>query len=200
MHDCRYPKLLCLLVTVIGILIDQLSKWLVATTMTLGESIPLIKGVLHITYIHNRGAAFGMLANHRWVFLVISSITIVAIAVFLWLTRIRDVLSLVSLSLILSGGIGNMIDRLVLGYVIDFIDFRIINFAVFNGADSFVCVGAALFFLAAVLEMRQESQKAKQKASSALIDAAADAVREAASHLDDTTADADATENESYDA
>ncbi len=198
MHVCRHPKLLCLLVSIIGILVDQLTKWLVATTMALGESIPLISGVLHITYIHNRGAAFGMLADHRWVFLVISSITIVAIAVFLCVTRIRDTLSLVSLSLILAGGIGNMIDRLALGYVIDFIDFRIINFAVFNGADSFVCVGAALFFLAAVLDMRQEARATKKESDSALLDAAADAVREAASHLGDAPTD-NGTENEPHD-
>ncbi len=198
MHNCRYPKLLCLLVTVIGILVDQLTKWLVATTMTLGESIPLLEGVLHITYIHNRGAAFGMLADRRWVFLVVSSITIVAIIVFLCLTKIRDGLSLISLSLILSGGIGNMIDRLALGYVIDFIDFRIINFAVFNGADSFVCVGAALFFLAAILDMRRESAAAKSAAGSALLDAAADAVREAASHLDET-AEGESSADDSHD-
>jgi signal peptidase II len=63
--------------------------------------------------------------------------------------------------MVVSGGIGNMIDRLALGYVVDFIDFRLINFAVFNGADSFVCVGAGLLVLALVREMIEESKAKK---------------------------------------
>lgn len=155
-HTCRHPKLLALLITAIGILLDQATKLLVSGTMELGESIPLLEGVLHITYIQNRGAAFGMLADNRWVFLIISTVTILAISGYLALTKSRQPLYIVSLSMILSGGIGNMIDRLALGYVVDFIDFRLINFAVFNGADSFVCVGAALLFLAVLLEPKEQ--------------------------------------------
>lgn len=154
-HTCRHPKLLALLITAVGILLDQATKLLVSGTMELGESIPLLEGVLHITYIHNRGAAFGMLEDNRWVFLVVSTVTIVAITAYLSLTKSRQPLYIISLSMILSGGIGNMIDRLALGYVVDFIDFRLINFAVFNGADSFVCVGAALLFLAVLLEPKE---------------------------------------------
>jgi signal peptidase II len=65
--------------------------------------------------------------------------------------------------MIISGGIGNMIDRVALGYVVDFIDFRLINFAVFNGADSFVCVGAGIMILALILEMRREATSEKEK-------------------------------------
>ena len=64
--------------------------------------------------------------------------------------------------MIISGGIGNMIDRLMLGYVVDFIDFRLINFAVFNGADSFVCVGAGLLILALIKDIVDESKAKKQ--------------------------------------
>ena len=156
MRSCKHPKLLVLLVTLFGIALDQLTKLIVDRTMALGESIPLFEGVLHITYIRNRGAAFGMLADNRWVFLTVSTVVIVVLAAFLALTKMRDPLALTALSMILSGGIGNMIDRLALGYVIDFIDFRLINFAVFNGADSFVCVGAALFLLATLLDLRRQ--------------------------------------------
>lgn len=158
-RTCRHPRLLALFVTLGGILLDQLSKLLTSTLMTLGESIPLWEGVLHITYIQNRGAAFGMLANSRWVFLTVSTVTILALAAYLAMTKRRDTLFLLSLSMILSGGIGNMIDRLALGYVVDFIDFRLIDFAVFNGADSFVCVGAALLVLAILFE-KSEPQDA----------------------------------------
>ena len=150
--QCTLRYLLILSITAVGILLDQLTKFLVSHFMELGDTIPLIRDVLHITYIQNRGAAFGMLANNRWVFLIVSSVTIVGITLFLFLSKQTGTLLTVSLSMILSGGIGNMIDRLALGYVVDMIDFRLINFAVFNGADSFVCVGAGLLFLAVLLE------------------------------------------------
>ena len=69
----------------------------------------------------------------------------------------------VSVAMIISGGIGNMIDRTALGYVVDFIDFRLINFAVFNGADSFVCVGAGILVLALILDIVKESRKRDEK-------------------------------------
>jgi signal peptidase II len=158
-RTCQHPRLLALAVTAVGILLDQLTKLLVSGGMALGDTIPILKDVLHITYVRNTGAAFGMLSDRRWVFLVISTVTILALAVFLLRTSSRDPLLIVSLSMILSGGIGNMIDRLALGYVVDFIDFRLINFAVFNGADSFVCVVAALLFLAVLFEPKKEEEQ-----------------------------------------
>ena len=139
-------------IILIGILLDQISKWLVATTFALHESIPLIQDVLHLTYVHNKGAAFGMLADQRWVFLVISTLTILAVGAYLFLGHCEGMLNGISLSMIVSGGIGNMIDRLSPEkYVVDFIDVRLINFAIFNVADCFVCVGAALLALHLVL-------------------------------------------------
>lgn len=165
--NCRHPYLLILAITLVGILLDQLTKLLVSSRMELGQTIPLIRDVLHITYIQNRGAAFGMLADNRWVFLIVSSVTIVAIALFLFLAKPKNTLLLVSLSMILSGGIGNMIDRLALGYVVDMIDFRLINFAVFNGADSFVCVGAGLLFLAVLFEKEEPKLPPAEEAGDA---------------------------------
>ena len=159
-RTCRHPHFLWIGVTVIGILLDQLTKLLVSGGMELHESIPLWENVLHITYIQNRGAAFGMLANHRWVFLIISSITILAMLAFLLLSKSRNPLLVASVAMILSGGIGNMIDRLALGYVVDMIEVRLINFAVFNVADSFVCVGAALLFLTILLEKQAPQSEA----------------------------------------
>ncbi len=158
-------KWICPLVFVLGIALDQLTKWLVVTYMTLHQSIPIIKDVIHITYIRNRGAAFGMLAEHRWVFLVLSSVTIVAVGIYLFYTKNQSPLYLTSLSMILSGGVGNMIDRIALGEVIDFIDFTLIDFAIFNGADSFVCVGAALFFLSVLLDEIKAAKAQKAEAS-----------------------------------
>ena len=159
-RTCRRPRLLWIAITLVGILLDQLTKLLVSGNMILHQSIPIWEGVLHITYIHNRGAAFGMLANHRWVFLIISTLTILVMLVYLFMTKSRNPLLLSAVAMILSGGIGNMIDRLALGYVVDMIEVRLINFAVFNVADSFVCVGAALLFLAILFEKQEPAAKA----------------------------------------
>ena len=145
-----------------GILLDQLTKWLSVTFLKVVDTGPIIKGVIHLTYVENTGAAFGMLKNHRWVFIVISTLTIIAMALYLYLGHADKMLYGISISMIISGGIGNMIDRLALGYVVDFIDFRLINFAVFNGADSFVCVGAGILVLAMILDIREEARESKQ--------------------------------------
>lgn len=145
-----------------GVLIDQISKLIISSSFSLGESMPIIKDVLHLTYIHNRGAAFGMMANSRWVFMIISSVAILLMAAYLYIGRAQSKLYTVSLAIIISGGIGNMIDRIAYGYVIDFIDFCLIDFYVFNIADSFVCVGAGLLILALVLDIIKEARVNKK--------------------------------------
>ena len=146
------------LIILVGIGIDQLTKFLSVKFLSPLDTFPIIKDVIHLTYVENKGAAFGMLANHRWVFIVISTVTIIALAAFLYLGKASNMLYGVAISMIISGGIGNMIDRLALGYVVDFIDFTLIDFAVFNGADSFVCVGAGLMVLAMLLDIAKESR------------------------------------------
>ena len=124
--------------------IDQWTKYLITEHFALGETKALIPGVLHLSYVRNTGAAFGILQNHRWVFMVLSSIAIIGVFVCLWVFARRCALFCTALAMIAGGGIGNMIDRCRLGYVTDFIDLRFIDFAVFNAADSFVCIGCAL--------------------------------------------------------
>ena len=149
-------------IILVGIALDQLTKWLAVEFLSPISTQPIIKNVLHLTYVENRGAAFGMLAEHRWVFILISSVTILLMLGALYAGYLPNMLYKVSVSMIISGGIGNMIDRLLLGYVVDFIDFRLINFAVFNGADSFVCIGAGLLILALIKDIMNESKKKKQ--------------------------------------
>lgn len=146
-----------------GIILDQLTKWLSVKFLEPIYTQPIIKDVLHLTYVENRGAAFGMLADSRWVFIVVSSVAIVAFALYLYLGHADNLLYGISIAMVVSGGIGNMIDRVVLGYVVDFIDFRLINFAVFNGADSFVCVGAGLLILALILDLKKEIAAGKKQ-------------------------------------
>ena len=151
------------LIILAGIALDQLTKWLAVKFLSPIDTLPLIDGVLHLTYVENRGAAFGMLANHRWVFIIISTVTIIAMLYVLFSAKLPNKLYTVSVSMIISGGIGNMIDRTLLGYVVDFIDFRLINFAVFNGADSFVCIGAGILILALILDIVKEGRKRDDK-------------------------------------
>ena len=143
--------------------LDQLTKLLAAKYLTKVATVPIIEGVIHLTYLENRGAAFGMLQNHRWVFMLISTVTIIGLLIYLYLGKAPNRLYGVSLAMIIGGGIGNMIDRTAFGYVVDFIDFRLINFAVFNGADSFVCVGAGILVLAMLLDIKKEAQLEKVK-------------------------------------
>lgn len=176
----KKPKdyILYSVIIVVGIILDQLTKFLVTKYMTLYQSIPLIKGFLHLTYTTNDGAAFGMMddPNQRWIFLVISSVAILAFGVYLYLGHAENTLYGVAISMVVSGGIGNMIDRLGIGFyvnpktgmgeVVDFIDFCGIWNAIFNGADSFVCVGAGLLILALILDLKKEyaTEKAKKSA------------------------------------
>ena len=150
-------------IIVAGIVLDQLTKLLSVLFLKNLDTVPLIEGVLHLTYVENTGAAFGMMKDSRWIFLTVSTVAIAAFLAYLYLGHAKNKLYNVSIAMIVSGGIGNMIDRLALGYVVDFIDFRLINFAVFNGADSFVCVGAGLLVLALILEMIEESKRAKEE-------------------------------------
>ncbi|MBO5287395.1 MAG: signal peptidase II [Clostridia bacterium] len=151
-------------IVAVVIIVDFITKALVHNLMALGQSIPLIKGVLHLTYIRNEGAAFGMLSEHRWVFMVVSVVAILAIGVYLFIFSKEGMLSKVGLALIVGGGIGNMIDRISLGYVIDMIDFCPFEFWVwiFNVADSCVCVGAGIVILSLILDLTKESKRKKE--------------------------------------
>lgn len=145
-----------------GIVADQLSKLLVTLFLKPIDDFPLWEGVFHLNYHENRGAAFGMLADARWVFMLISSVAIIALSLYVFFGRAENRLIGISISLIVAGGIGNMIDRIFLGYVVDFLYFKLIDFAIFNIADSFVCVGAGLLILALILELVKESRGKKE--------------------------------------
>ncbi len=130
-------------VPLIGFLVlDQLLKYYIRTTMTLGQSIPIIKNIFHITYIENPGAAFGILANQRVLFLILTAV-ITGIMIYLYFSlQNKKSIAALSLALVISGAIGNFIDRFLRGTVTDMFDFRI--WPVFNIADICICVGIAL--------------------------------------------------------
>ncbi len=156
-----------MLILLIGIIIgsvclDQLTKWLAVIYLEGKDSFPLWEDVLHFTFVKNEGAAFGMLKDQRWVFMVFSTVAIIGIGVYLFgFCRKKSAWMTVPLAMIIGGGIGNMIDRVALGYVIDFIDFTLIDFAVFNVADSFVTVGTFLLMGYLIYDMVQELRAEK---------------------------------------
>ncbi|MBM3246056.1 MAG: signal peptidase II [Candidatus Omnitrophica bacterium] len=129
-----------LILVVIILSLDQLTKIIAAKNLILNQSVPVIKDIFHFTLIHNRGAAFGILKNQLPLFIFTSLLAIILIY-----RSLRDAphrLYRVSLGLILAGALGNLIDRLFFGYVVDFLDFRV--WPVFNIADSAISIGAIL--------------------------------------------------------
>lgn len=160
--------LIWIVVIVASVLADQLTKQLVVNFLDREEPLYIIKDVLRFTYVENRGAAFGMLDDHRWVFMIISTVAIVGLTFYMWKFCRESKLLCFGLSLIIGGGIGNMIDRIFLGYVIDFIDFCAfpeIWMWVFNVADAFVCVGAGLVILYLMIDVVKETKKKAAKQS-----------------------------------
>lgn len=132
------------LIAILIIGVDRLSKWAVVTYMDLYESIPVIKGWFHITSTRNKGAAFSILQNQRLFFIISSAIAAIFIIYFIYKIYKEHKFVAFSLALVLGGAIGNLIDRIATGEVVDFIDITIINFAIFNIADSAVTVGVTL--------------------------------------------------------
>lgn len=158
---------LYLLIAAAFVALDQLSKWLVVAYLKPVGSVTLIPNFLRLTYLENRGAAFGSLSDHRWVFMIFSTVAIVGVTVYLLRFAENDRLLRWTLALIIGGGAGNMIDRVALGYVIDFIDFCGIWSYIFNVADSCVCVGAGLLVLYCILSMRKEMRASKEQSTAA---------------------------------
>lgn len=160
--------MLLLIAIIFGsVALDQLSKWLATTYLQGRPSFPIWQDVLHLTFAKNEGAAFGMLSDHRWVFMIFSSIAIVGLSVYLFRFRPKSRYVQITIAMIIGGGIGNMIDRIVLGYVVDFIDFTLIDFAIFNVADSFVTVGAFMLmgYLIADTVREFKSEQANKNAT-----------------------------------
>jgi len=153
---------LCILIIAFVIYLDQLSKWLAVVFLRGGDSVPVIKDVFQLTYVENKGAAFGMFSEQRWLFMTASAVAIICLFVYIAVKKPKSIIIRTSLSMIIGGGIGNMIDRFLLGYVVDFFDFSLINFAVFNVADSFVCVGTGILMLYIIITTIQDIKGAKK--------------------------------------
>jgi signal peptidase II len=139
--------------------IDQLSKILALKYLKNVESIPIIQNMFHLTYVENRGAAFGMFQNNQIIFVIVALIASIYGLYYLHKNKV-NILGKVSILLIISGALGNLIDRVRLGFVVDYFDFRIIWEYVFNVADIFVVLGTILL---CIYILFYEDNKEKQK-------------------------------------
>ncbi len=159
--------LIWILIMLGSVIVDQVSKLLIVRYLDPAEPFVIWKGILRFTYVENEGAAFGMLSDQRWIFMVLSVVAIVGLLLYLWKWPPESAWACVAIALIAGGGVGNMIVRVRLGYVVDFIDFYPLPtlwFWVFNVADACVCVGGAILFVWCILEMIKEARKPKNDA------------------------------------
>ncbi len=141
-------------IAVMVILLDRVVNYWAATYLINIDTIPIIQDVFHLTYATNTGAAFSMFRNHTFILGFVSATIIIGLVVYLFLYRRNHKMDLmsVSIAMIIGGAFANMIDRFFRGYVVDYFDFRLINFAVFNIADSFVVIGVSLMILDIVID------------------------------------------------
>lgn len=157
--------LILAVLTPLILIFDQLTKLYIDRTMKLYQSIPVIDGLFSITYLRNRGAAFSFLSEASWrlpFFMAATLIAIIAILVAFRKLHDDQQLAAVSLTLILSGAVGNLIDRVRMGEVIDFLDvyWKTHHWPAFNVADSAICVGVALLALDMFREERNKGKEA----------------------------------------
>ena len=141
----NHKKIFILSTAFIIVILDQFSKFLIKKNFQINESIPIIKNIFNLTYITNTGSAFGLFKGYNIFFILFSAIVIIVIFYFLKKIKKDETKIQFAVSLLLGGTIGNLIDRLLYGSVIDFIDFRI--WPVFNLADSSVTIGVVLLIV-----------------------------------------------------
>ena len=155
--------------SVLGILgcvvLDQLTKYFAQLYLQPVGTMPFIPGIMELRFVLNDGAAFSSFAGARLFLILFTGIDIAALAVYLFWKKPPKRLERTALVLLIGGGLGNLIDRVRTGVVVDFFATTFVDFAVFNVADCFVCVGAAMLILYVFLEERKKSGEPERKGS-----------------------------------
>jgi signal peptidase II len=155
----------------IVLLLDQATKWMIVNQLVLNETRSVIGEFFQITSHRNRGAAFGIMQDQRWFFIIITLLVAAGIIMYLRKTyKEGKKLLPFALSLLLGGALGNFVDRALFGEVVDFLKFRFVfnwfgnpvdyTYPIFNVADSAICVGVALIFIDSIISWRQEKRGA----------------------------------------
>lgn len=146
-----------IILSIIFIIIDQVSKIIVVNNLTNNKSIEVIKSFFYLTYTNNKGAAFSILTGRRILLILVAFIVIGLLIYYVRKNKIEGKVNKIALSLVIGGSIGNLIDRILRGAVIDFIDIKIFgyNFPIFNLADTFIVIGVFLL----IIEMFRKEHK-----------------------------------------
>lgn len=145
---------ICIIISALLVGLDQIFKFLAVKYLSPIGEMTVIDNFLKLTYVENRGAAFGILQDHRWVFILITIIATLVCIILLFAYKKHNFFSYAALTMIIAGGVGNLIDRIALGYVIDFVNFTFFGY-VFNLADACVTVGA-VFLIIALLTIKKK--------------------------------------------
>ena len=138
------------LVVLLCVAADQVVKYYVVSHLALYGSAPLIPGVVELYYIRNTGGGFSILSGHTWILTVLTAALMAGIAYLLWKKVFAHPLAMRTLTVTLGGGLGNLVDRIRLGYVVDMFNFQFMNYPVFNVADILVVcgvIGFAIYYL-----------------------------------------------------
>ena len=139
------------IVIILGIVLDQVVKMAIVKHIKLSEQKPVLKGILSLTHLRNNGAAWSILEGQQW-FFVLTTVIVLAVAVWLWLKNLSKNWYAIGLTLIISGALGNFIDRVRQGYVVDMFQLDFINFPIFNVADILLSIGFVVLFIGILLE------------------------------------------------
>lgn len=153
--------IIAFLVAVLIVVADQLIKILVVSTLKTGEPVVIFNGLVQFVYCENRGMAFGMLQDQRWIFIVFTVAVIIGVIIYMIKTRPKSKFLLATFALILGGGIGNLIDRIFLGYVVDYIQLSFFS-PVCNFAD-YCITGGTVMLIIYILFFSQANNSAKIK-------------------------------------
>lgn len=133
------------LLAVALVALDQWVKWWVTANISVGESLPFIPHILGLNHVHNTGGAWSMLNQHTWLLSVVSAVVVLFILFVLGSRKIRHPFGVITLTMVLAGAVGNLIDRIRLGYVVDMFQTLFMEFPIFNVADICVVCGGIAF-------------------------------------------------------
>lgn len=161
------PPMIYALIAAALVAVDQIVKYLVMTNIAPGEHVPFIPYILDLTYVTNTGAAFSIFSEHTWALALVSLVMSVVLALALWKGLFRHPLGRLTLTLLLAGAVGNLIDRAFRGFVVDMFNVLFMRFAVFNVADICVVVGgiaAGVYYLFLMDRLEPREEKADDNA------------------------------------
>ena len=141
--------MLMIILSIVFLIIDVVSKLIVSNLMNVHDSIVVIKDFFYITYVRNTGAAWSMFAGKTWLLIIVSLVIIGFICFYIYKNKPKTKIEIVGYSLVLGGAIGNFLDRVIYGYVIDFFDFYIFGYSypIFNVADIFIVIGVLILVI-----------------------------------------------------